>query len=43
MSDLSEKIDFDKPYELNIGKTFQQGAKSSYHQFKCRFFVGQFI
>lgn len=35
MSDLSEHVEFDKAYELNIGKSFQNGAKSSYHNFKC--------
>ena len=39
MSDLSDKIEFDKPYELNIGKTFQPGSKSSFHQIKCKFFI----
>ena len=39
MSDLSDKIEFDKPYELNIGKTFQPGSKSSFHQIKCKFLV----
>lgn len=35
MSDLNEHVELDKLYELNIGKSFQTGSKSSYHNFKC--------
>ena len=35
MSELSDKIEFDKVYEINIGKSFKNDPKSSYHQFKC--------
>jgi hypothetical protein len=38
MSDLHEFVEFDKVYELNIGKSFQNGNKStSHHQFKCNY------
>jgi hypothetical protein len=36
MSELSDKIEFDKPYELKIGNTFKNDSKLSYHQFKCK-------
>ncbi len=35
VSDLNDFIDYDKVYELNIGKSFQKGASTSHHQFKC--------
>lgn len=38
MSDLASEIVEDKVYELNIGKSFQNPPKISYHQFKCKFF-----
>lgn len=37
MSELSDYAEFDKPYELNIGKSFLNGSKTSYHSFKCNF------
>ncbi|CAF0905284.1 unnamed protein product [Brachionus calyciflorus] len=37
MSDLGDHIEYEKQYELNIGKSFQSGAKSSYHHFKYDF------
>jgi hypothetical protein len=38
MSEISDYIENDKTYELNIGKTFQNGSKLSYHHFKCKMF-----
>ena len=37
MAELSDFVENDKVYELNIGKTFQNGSKTSYHHFKCNF------
>jgi hypothetical protein len=33
---LCDYIDLDKVYELSIGKTFQNDAKYSFNQFKCK-------
>ena len=41
MSELNDYVDYDKVYELNIGKSFQNGAKVSHHQFKCEPFHKQ--
>ena len=36
VSEINDFIDYDKVYELNIGKSFQKGSTTSHHQFKCK-------
>jgi hypothetical protein len=44
MGDLNEFAKPDTVYELNIGKSFYPGNKSSFHQFKCEsIFIFNFI
>jgi hypothetical protein len=43
MSEISDYIENDKTYELNIGKTFQNGSKISYHHFKCNYKLNHFV
>lgn len=38
MTEFLSELEEDKVYELNIGKSFQNLPKTSYHQFKCNFF-----
>ena len=36
MTDLINELVEDKVYEVNIGKSFQNAPKLTYHQFKCK-------
>ena len=36
MAELSDFVEFDKLYELNIGQTFLSGSQPTYHNFKCK-------